>query len=119
MNGLHNAHIQQGLRASMDTYDNFNNISMAQRLEKHQLIEFRHIAAYLYKGNHQWAQSIELCKRTISTRWTDWMPQRSTQVREACDRAHLSHVCSGPGAPQPPRDPCAAERGRPYTGFRH
>ncbi|XP_042765825.1 clathrin heavy chain 2 isoform X3 [Panthera leo] len=34
-----------------------------QRLEKHQLIEFRRIAAYLYKGNNRWAQSVELCKK--------------------------------------------------------
>ncbi|KAM5263324.1 clathrin heavy chain 2 [Ctenodactylus gundi] len=53
----------QGLRASIDAYDNFDNISLAQRLEKHQLIEFRRIAAYLYRGNNRWAQSIELCKK--------------------------------------------------------
>ncbi|XP_030771005.1 clathrin heavy chain 2 isoform X4 [Rhinopithecus roxellana] len=53
----------QGLRASIDAYDNFDNISLAQRLEKHQLMEFRRIAAYLYKGNNWWAQSVELCKK--------------------------------------------------------
>ncbi|KAG9334025.1 hypothetical protein JZ751_009257 [Albula glossodonta] len=47
----------QGLRASIDAYDNFDNISLAQRLEKHELIEFRRIAAYLYKGNNRWKQS--------------------------------------------------------------
>ena len=29
----------QGLRNSIDAYDNFDNISLAQRLEKHELIE--------------------------------------------------------------------------------
>ncbi|KAF3813680.1 hypothetical protein GH733_018212 [Mirounga leonina] len=53
----------QGLRASIDAYNNFDNIALAQRLEKHQLIEFRRIAAYLYKGNKRWAQSVELCKK--------------------------------------------------------
>ncbi|PIO34472.1 hypothetical protein AB205_0022240 [Aquarana catesbeiana] len=53
----------QGLRASIDAYDNFDNISLAQRLEKHELIEFRRIAAYLYKGNNRWKQSVELCKK--------------------------------------------------------
>uniref|UniRef100_A0A5F8H8F9 Clathrin heavy chain n=1 Tax=Monodelphis domestica TaxID=13616 RepID=A0A5F8H8F9_MONDO len=53
----------QGLRASIDAYDNFDNISLAQRLEKHQLMEFRRIAAYLYKGNNRWRQSVELCKK--------------------------------------------------------
>lgn len=53
----------QGLRASIDGYDNFDNITLAQRLEKHELIEFRRIAAYLYKGNNRWKQSVDLCKK--------------------------------------------------------
>jgi len=51
------------LRTSIDAYDNFDNISLAQRLEKHELIEFRRIAAYLFKGNNRWKQSVELCKK--------------------------------------------------------
>ncbi|CAG5077819.1 Similar to Chc: Clathrin heavy chain (Drosophila melanogaster) [Cotesia congregata] len=39
----------QGLRTSIDAFDNFDNIALAQQLEKHELIEFRRIAAYLYK----------------------------------------------------------------------
>uniref|UniRef100_A0A1I8FH54 Clathrin heavy chain n=1 Tax=Macrostomum lignano TaxID=282301 RepID=A0A1I8FH54_9PLAT len=31
--------------------------------EKHELLEFRRIAALLYKGNNRFSQSIELCKR--------------------------------------------------------
>lgn len=53
----------QSLRASIDAYDNFDNISLAQGLEKHELIEFRRIAAYLYKGNNRWKQSVDLCKK--------------------------------------------------------
>ncbi|ROI64768.1 Clathrin heavy chain 1 [Anabarilius grahami] len=53
----------QGLRASIDAYDNFDSIGLAQRLETHELIEFRRIAAYLYKSNQRWAQSIQLCKK--------------------------------------------------------
>lgn len=53
----------QSLRASIDGYDNFDTIGLAQRLEKHELIEFRRIAAYLYKGNNRWRQSVELCKK--------------------------------------------------------
>lgn len=51
------------LRASIDAYDNFDNIALAQQLEKHELIEFRRISAYLYKGNNRWKQSVELCKK--------------------------------------------------------
>jgi clathrin heavy chain len=51
------------LRTSIDAFDNFDTIVLAQRLEKHELIEFRRIAAYLYKGNNRWKQSVELCKK--------------------------------------------------------
>lgn len=52
-----------GLRTSIDAFDHFDNIALAQSLEKHDLIEFRRIAAYLYKGNNRWKQSVELCKK--------------------------------------------------------
>ncbi|CAB3402575.1 unnamed protein product [Caenorhabditis bovis] len=52
-----------GLRASIEAHDNFDNISLAQQLEKHPLVEFRRISAYLFKGNNRWKQSIELCKK--------------------------------------------------------
>ncbi|VDK59285.1 unnamed protein product [Cylicostephanus goldi] len=52
-----------GLRASIDSHDNFDNIALAQQLENHPLVEFRRISAYLFKGNNRWKQSIELCKK--------------------------------------------------------
>ena len=39
----------KALRDSIDSFDNFNNISLASRLEKHELLEFRRLAAHLYK----------------------------------------------------------------------
>ena len=39
------------------------NISLAQSLEKHELLEFRRIAAFLYRGNDRWKQSVDLCKK--------------------------------------------------------
>ena len=33
------------------------------RLEKHELIEFRRIAAYLFKMNNRWEQAVKLCKK--------------------------------------------------------
>ncbi|KAL1454246.1 hypothetical protein WDU94_010520 [Cyamophila willieti] len=53
----------RGLRTSIDAFDNFDTIALAQKLEKHELTEFRRIAAYLYKGNNRWKQSVELCKK--------------------------------------------------------
>ena len=53
----------EGLRKSIDSFENFDTIALAQQLEKHELLEFRRIAAYLYKSNNRWAQSVELCKK--------------------------------------------------------
>lgn len=50
------------LRDSTDHFDNFDNIALAQRLERHELLEFRRIAAHLYKKNKRWKQSINLSK---------------------------------------------------------
>merc|ERR1711963_314460 len=64
LNGLLiNEEDYNGLKTSIDAFDNFDNIALAQALEKHELIEFRRIAAYLYKGNNRWKQSVELCKK--------------------------------------------------------
>ncbi len=53
----------EGLRKSIDTFENFDTIALAQQLERHELLEFRRIAAYLYKNNNRWGQSVELCKK--------------------------------------------------------
>ncbi|RZF40357.1 hypothetical protein LSTR_LSTR008787 [Laodelphax striatellus] len=50
------------LLTSIDTYDNFDIIDLAQKLENHHLVEFRRIAAYLYKKNNRWDKSMQLCK---------------------------------------------------------
>jgi len=50
------------LRTSIDDFDNFDQLALAQKTEKHELLEFRRIAAYLYKRNTRYAQSIELSK---------------------------------------------------------
>jgi clathrin heavy chain len=50
------------LKTSIDTFDNFDQIALAQRLEKHELIEFRRLSAYLYKKNGRWEQAINLVK---------------------------------------------------------
>eukprot|EP01038_Epipyxis_sp_PR26KG_P012690 gene12690-17015_t len=52
----------EGLRTSIDDFDNFDQIFLAQKVEKHALLEFRRIAAYLYKKNKRWSQSVQLSK---------------------------------------------------------
>lgn len=50
------------LRSSIETYNAFEPIALAKRLEKHALLEFRRIAASLFKAKAKWAQAIELFK---------------------------------------------------------
>lgn len=51
------------LRESIDSYSNFDQLTLAQKIEKHNLLEFRRIAAYVYKMNGRFEQSV----RSIST----------------------------------------------------
>lgn len=50
------------LRDSIDTNANFDGPALAARLEKHELLEFRRIAAHLYKKSGKWEDSITLSK---------------------------------------------------------
>jgi len=51
------------LRKSIDAYDSFDNIALAKKLEKHNLMELRRIAAYLYARNKRFEESVELSKK--------------------------------------------------------
>lgn len=42
----------EALRISIDSFNNFDNIALAQQLEKHELLEFRRLAVHLYKVGH-------------------------------------------------------------------
>ena len=52
----------ESLRASVSEYDKFDQLVLAAKLEKHELLEFRRIAALLYKKNKKYAESIALSK---------------------------------------------------------
>jgi len=52
----------KALRTSITDYTKFDQAAMAQRLEKHQLLEFRRIASHLYKVNKRFDKSLELSK---------------------------------------------------------
>eukprot|EP00897_Mesotaenium_endlicherianum_P006181 jgi/Mesen1/5591/ME000281S04647 len=64
---LNNLYIEEEdydrLRESIDMHDNFDQISLAQRIEKHELLEFRRIAAFIYKMSGRWRKSVELSKK--------------------------------------------------------
>lgn len=63
-----------GLRASLAEHDSFDQVALAQRLEKHELLEMRRVSALLYKRNKRWEQSIALSKQ-------------DAQVKDAVDTA--------------------------------
>ena len=52
----------ESLRASFDEFKNFDQIYLAQKVEKHELLEFRRVAAYIYKKNGRFTQSVQLSK---------------------------------------------------------
>ena len=53
----------EDLRESIDNFDNFDQIGLANQLFKHECLEFRRISSYLYKKNGRYKESIELSKQ--------------------------------------------------------
>ena len=51
------------LRDSVENYDNYDAVDLASRLEKHELVFFRQIAANIYRKNKRWEKSISLSKQ--------------------------------------------------------
>jgi clathrin heavy chain len=51
------------LRDSVQNNDNYDPVELAQRLEKHDLVFFRQIAANIYRKNKRWDKSIALSKQ--------------------------------------------------------
>ncbi|KAI9851696.1 MAG: hypothetical protein M1838_003034 [Thelocarpon superellum] len=51
------------LRDSVEHYDNYDPVELAQRLERHELVFFRQIAANIYRKNKRWEKSIALSKQ--------------------------------------------------------
>lgn len=51
------------LRDSVQNHDNYDAVGLASRLEKHDLIFFRQIAANIYRQNKRWEKSIALSKQ--------------------------------------------------------
>ena len=53
----------EALRGSIESYDQFDQVALAQRLEKHELLEFRRVAALLYTRNKRFEAAIALSKK--------------------------------------------------------
>ena len=79
----------EGLKHSISTYDNFDQLGLATRLEKHELLEFRRVAALVYKKNQRWA----VASPPLSC--TPW-PAAAVQVINSQSRgALMNSVCFG------------------------
>lgn len=52
----------EALRHSIAHHDNFDHLALAAKLEAHELLEFRRVAASLYKKNNKWRKAVELAK---------------------------------------------------------
>lgn len=52
----------KALKDAVDSYDKFDQLGLAARLEKHDLIYFRKIAATLYRRNKKWAKALTILK---------------------------------------------------------
>ncbi len=68
----------------VDTHDKFDSIDLAARLEKHDLIFFRQIAARLYRKNKKWNKALSILK--TDQLWKDAIEtaaiSKSTDVAE-------------------------------------
>jgi clathrin heavy chain len=53
----------QSLKASIENFDKFDNIALSKSLESHTLLDFRRVAAALYRRNQRWRESMELLKK--------------------------------------------------------
>ncbi|KAF2671232.1 clathrin heavy chain [Microthyrium microscopicum] len=66
-NAIHDVLIEEEdyktLRDSVNSYDNYDAPELAQRLERHDLVFFRQIAANIWRKNKRWQKSIELSKQ--------------------------------------------------------
>merc|ERR1711907_143966 len=52
----------ESVRKSVETYDNVDLLKLAQELEKHELVEFRRLAAFVFKKKGKHSNSVELSK---------------------------------------------------------
>lgn len=53
----------ESLRTSITEYDNFESLNLAHQIENHELLEFRRIAAIIYRKNNKWDKSLEISKK--------------------------------------------------------
>jgi len=91
-------HLQEenfkGIRESIDQFDQYDQIALAQSIENHELVEFRRISSYIYKLNTRWERSIEISKK--DKLWQDAMETTSdSKVPDLADSLLTYFVTQG------------------------
>lgn len=84
------------LRDSITTYDNFDQLSLASRLEMHELMEFRRISAFIYKKALRWRKAVALAKQDglfkVRTLPHAWCIKDFAQHRGCCSGGKFTQV---------------------------
>jgi len=84
----------KGVRESIDQFDQYDQIALAQSIENHELMEFRRISSYVYKLNKRWERSIDISKR--DKLWQDAMETTSdSKVPDLADNLLTFFVTQG------------------------
>lgn len=87
------------LRDSVENYDNYDPVELAQRLERHDLVFFRQIAANIYRKNKRWEKSIALSKQdklfkdAIETAAMSGKPDVVEELLRYVSLLTASHIC--------------------------
>jgi len=88
------------LRDSVQNNDNYDPVELAQRLEKHDLVFFRQIAANIYRKNKRWDKSIALSKQdklfkdAIETAAMSGKPEVVEELLRYVRRYHILYLSS-------------------------
>lgn len=80
------------LRDSVENYDNYDPVDLASRLERHELVFFRQIAANIYRKNKRWEKSIALSKQ--DKLFKDAIETAATSKKSDVTEDLLRYVCS-------------------------
>jgi len=84
----------KGLRESIDQFDQYDQVALAQSIENHELVAFRRIASYIYKLNKRYERSIEISKK--DKLWQDAMETASdSKLPELADNLLNFFVTNG------------------------
>ncbi|CAK75677.1 unnamed protein product (macronuclear) [Paramecium tetraurelia] len=71
----------ENLRESVKNYENFDQLALAQKTQSHELVEFRRIAAYLYRKIQKYDLSMNLSKQDQMYRDSVETAQESQNVK--------------------------------------